>query len=98
LEELRDRYAVPPLDPSLVAADHGQVQRSDVERPGMKPPPPVSSVPDQRPPSDGPVAPLNRRAGYGVLGAKLHHQRDRMHPRKRNAPRFADSPNYGSAA
>ena len=45
LDELRNRYGVEPLDPTLAAVDDQHVQRSDFERPGIDPPPPISSVP-----------------------------------------------------
>jgi hypothetical protein len=37
LEEVRHRYAVAPLDRALAAADDEHVQRSEFERPGVKP-------------------------------------------------------------
>ena len=45
LDDLRDRYGVAPLDPALAAVDDAHVQRSDFERPGIDPPPPISDVP-----------------------------------------------------
>ena len=54
LDELRHRYGVAPLDPALAAADDEHVQRSDFERAGVKPPPPVSSVPISDHPPMGP--------------------------------------------
>ena len=45
LDELRERYGVLPLDPALAAVDDDHVRRADFERPGLPPPPPISSVP-----------------------------------------------------
>ncbi|MGH9093013.1 MAG: hypothetical protein ACRDZR_16795, partial [Acidimicrobiales bacterium] len=44
LEELRQRWGVPPLDPSLAAVADDQVSREAFERPGLPPPPAVSST------------------------------------------------------
>ena len=45
LDDLRNRYGVEPLDPALAAVDDQHVQRADFERPGIDPPPPISSIP-----------------------------------------------------
>lgn len=54
VEELRERYAVAPLDPADAAVDDEHVQRRDFERPGVTPPPPISSVPITDHPPLGP--------------------------------------------
>lgn len=54
LEELRERYAISPLDPAQASIDDEHVRRSDFERPGVSPPPPISSVPISDHPPVGP--------------------------------------------
>lgn len=54
LEELRERYAIAPLDPAHAALDDDAIRREDFERPGVAPPPPISSVPITDHPPLGP--------------------------------------------
>jgi hypothetical protein len=42
LDELRERYAVPPLDPSMAALADDEIDRSAFVRPGKAPPPETS--------------------------------------------------------
>ncbi|HEY1281274.1 MAG TPA: hypothetical protein VGF22_16470 [Acidimicrobiales bacterium] len=53
VDELRERWAIPPLDPALAAVADDGVDRAEFARPGMPEPPPVSAVPiADRPPSN----------------------------------------------
>ena len=54
LEELRDRYDVPPLAPALAALADDEVRRVEFERQGLTPPPPISTVPISDHPPVGP--------------------------------------------
>lgn len=55
LDELRQRYGIPDLDPAMAALGDDEVRRQDFERPGMPLPPVVSRVPiADRPPAPAP--------------------------------------------
>lgn len=58
LEDLRERWHVPPLDPAMEALGDDEVSRQDFERPGIKLPPAVSSTPI----ADRPPAPPSQEA------------------------------------
>jgi hypothetical protein len=52
LDELRSRWTIPPLDPSMAAVADDEVRREDFLREGLPEPPAVSSVPiADRPPA-----------------------------------------------
>jgi hypothetical protein len=53
LDDLRERYSIPPIEARFAAVDDEHVARADFERPGVEAPPELSSVPiADRPPAD----------------------------------------------
>ena len=53
LDDLRERYSIPPLEARFAAVDDEHVAWADFERPGVEAPPMLSSVPiADRPPAD----------------------------------------------